>query len=82
MQQKGARSMCLTRRKLTPKARLFLVIGNLCLSAGLLLGIFARDLGPRHPNLFDALRGLLLGIAIALNFGALVLARRNPRNST
>ena len=63
--------MCIARRNLTPKARRFLAIGNLCLFAGLMLSLFDKDLGQHHDNLYDALRGFLIGLSIAFNFGAL-----------
>ena len=63
--------MCLARRNLSPKARRFLVIGNLCLVAGMLMSLFDKDLGRQHASLYDALRGFLIGLSIAFNFGAL-----------
>jgi hypothetical protein len=68
--------MCLERRNLTPKARRFLAIGNLCLVAGLTLSIFDKDLGLHHQDLYDALRGFFLGLAITFIFFAFRLARR------
>ncbi|MGC1462225.1 MAG: hypothetical protein WA802_08490 [Terracidiphilus sp.] len=67
-------------RSLTPKARRFLAIGNLCLVAGLTLSIFDKDLGLHHAAIYDAIRGFLLGLAIAFNFGALGFARSCPEN--
>lgn len=72
--------MCLAGRNMPPKARRFLAIGNLCLAAGLTLSIFDKDLGLHHADLYDALRGFLIGIAIAFNIGALCLARSRPAN--
>jgi hypothetical protein len=63
--------MCLARRNLTPKAQRFLAIGNLCLAAGLTMSVFDTDLGLNHAAIYDGLRGLLIGIALAFNFGAL-----------
>jgi hypothetical protein len=72
--------MCLAKRNLPPKARRFLVIGNLCLSAGLLLSIFGKDLGLHHAIACDALRGFLLGLAIVFNFNAMRIARSHREN--
>lgn len=74
--------MCLVRRNLSPKARRFLVIGCLCLAAGNSLSIFAKDFGLHHAAISDALRGFLLGLAIAFNFCALRLARNSPANQS
>jgi hypothetical protein len=70
--------MWLARRSLTPKARRFLVIGNLCLVAGLLMSVFDKDFGLHHANLYHATRGLLFGLAIGFNVGAVRMARRCP----
>jgi len=69
-------------RTLTPKARRLFAIGNLCLATGLTLSIFDKDLGLHHAALYDAVRGFLLGLAIAFNFGALGFARNCPENRT
>ena len=63
--------MCLAARNLTPKSRRFLAIGNLCLAAGLLMSVFDKDLGQHHAAIYDALRGLLIGLSIAFNLSAL-----------
>jgi hypothetical protein len=72
--------MCIARRSLSPRARRFLAIGNLCLSAGLLMPIPAKDFALHHADIYDGLRGLLLGLAIGFYFGALRLARSCPEN--
>ncbi len=72
--------MCLSRRNLSPKARRFLAIGNLCLFAGIMMSILAKDFGLHHEALYDSLRGLLLGLAIGFNYGALRLSRNCPQN--
>ncbi len=72
--------MCLDRRNLSPTARRFLTIGSFCLVAGLTLSIFDKDLGLHHKNLYDALRGFLLGLSIVFNFYALRFARRRPQD--
>jgi hypothetical protein len=63
--------MCLARRNLSPKARRFLIAGNLCLVFSLLLSHFAQRLGPQHANLSDALRGFLIGLSITFNIAAI-----------
>ena len=72
--------MCLARRNLSPKARRFLVIGNLCLATGLILSVFDKDLGLHHQDIYDALRGFLIGSDITFNFFALRLARKCPED--
>jgi hypothetical protein len=72
--------MCLARRNLSPKARRFLAIGNLCLVAGLLPSIFGKDLGLHQTALYDATRGFFLGLAITFIFFAFRLARRCPED--
>ena len=63
--------MCLAARNLTPKSRRFLAAGNLCLVAGLLMSVFDKDLGQHHAAIYDALRGLFIGLSIAFNLSAL-----------
>ncbi len=70
--------MCLARRNLSSKARRFLVAGNLCLAAGLVLSIFSRHLAPQHANLYDALRGFLIGLSIAFNIAVLRMRANCP----
>jgi hypothetical protein len=67
--------MCLAKRNLPRKSRLFLAIGNLCMAAGLILSRFSGQL-----NWLHFLRGFLLGLAITLLFAALHFGRRNPQN--
>jgi hypothetical protein len=72
--------MCLARRNLTPKARRFLAIGNLCLFAGLMLSLFDKDFGQHHVAIYDGVRGLLIGLSIAFNICAMRIARNCPEN--
>jgi len=62
--------MGLARRSLTPKARRFLAIGNLCLCTGLVLSLFDKDLGQNHAAIYDGVRGFLIGLSIAFIFCA------------
>ncbi|HEX4757189.1 MAG TPA: hypothetical protein VH308_04370 [Terracidiphilus sp.] len=72
--------MCLARNQLSPKARRFFTIGNLCLFTGLTLSIFGKDLGLQHAAIYNGLRGFLVGLSIAFNLGAVRLARRSPES--
>jgi hypothetical protein len=59
--------MCLARRNirdLDPKTRCIWAIGNLCLFTGTSQTLFAGNFRHLNPNLFDALRGFLIAIAI------------------
>jgi len=64
------------KREISKRVRMLLACGCACLAAG--CGLLA--LGHAQPglegDLLDAARGLLLGIAVALNFGALLVSRR------
>jgi hypothetical protein len=53
-----------------------MVIGNLCLVAGLLLWNFAHPTSQIEKNVMHAVTGLLMGISIAINLFALRFARR------
>jgi len=57
---------CCNIRQADPPTRRIYRFGCLCLSSGLLLSVFAKDFGLRHPALYDSLRFLLLGAAICL----------------
>ncbi len=70
--------MFFRKKQLTPKARRFLAIGNLCLVTGLMVTLFGNDLVLHHSNLLDGLRGFLLGLAITFNFYAFRLAKNRP----
>ena len=70
--------MFFRKRYLTPKARRFLAIGNLCLFTGFMMTILGKDFGLHHVAIYDGLRGLLLGLAIAFNFGAFRFSRNCP----
>ena len=53
-----------------------LVIGNLCLSIGLLLRLFVHPSGLIHKNLLDGVCGLLIGLSIGINLFVVRLAHR------
>jgi hypothetical protein len=72
--------MCLARRSLSPKARRFLALGNLCLVTGLMMSILAKDFATHHENLYDGLHGLLIGLALGFIIGAFRFARNCPDN--
>jgi hypothetical protein len=72
--------MCLLRRDpQNPQSRRILAAGNMCLSSGLMLTIFGEGLRHRHPDIFDGLRFVLIGIAIGLLFWSARRVRANPR---
>jgi len=61
--------MCLFRRRpFDPTSRRIFFAGNLCLICGILLTYFLGSFGNRHPDIFLALRFLLMGSAIGLMF--------------
>ena len=68
--------MSFTRRQLTPKARRFLAIGNLCLFTSAAMTILGKDFALHHVDIYDGLRGFLIGLAITFIFYAFRLARR------
>ncbi len=68
--------MCLARNRLSPQARRFLAIGNLCLCASLAMTILPGAFAHQHEPAFEAARGFLLGIAVTFNFYAFRLAKR------
>jgi hypothetical protein len=68
--------MCLTAAPQNRRIRAFLATGMFCLALSLTLQNFHLiGSGP-----LDFVRGLLLGIAIAMNFGAAMLKARLRRN--
>ena len=74
--------MCLFRRHSSirnydPKTRRIWTIGNISLSAGLSLTLFATSLAERYHNFFDALRGFFIGIALV----CLIWSGRRMRHS-
>jgi hypothetical protein len=60
--------MCRNIRNFDPQTRRIWTCGNLCLAAGLTLTLFAGSLSHYHPDLYSALRGFLLGLAIVFLF--------------
>ncbi len=71
--------MCLLENEpANRRSRTLLVIGSLCLALALTSQSLNLDFGlPNAPLHF--LTGLLLGLSITLNFGALIAARRGRR---
>ena len=72
--------MCLARRNLNPKARWFLALGNLFLLTFFTLTLLGKNLSHSHVDLYDGLRGLLIGLSLSFNFGAFRFANRCPEN--
>jgi hypothetical protein len=69
--------MCLPISRENRRARAFLCIGMFCLAFSVTMQNFHLiGSGPR-----DFVRGLLLGIAIAMNFGAAMLKAGQRRNT-
>ena len=72
--------MCVPYSQQDPQSRRLMVIGNLCLVAGLLLWNFAHPATQIEKNCLHALTGLLMGISIAINLYVLRFARRCSLN--
>ena len=72
--------MLFKRRQLTPKGRRFLAAGNLCLFTGCLMTILGKNFALHHADLYDALRGFLIGLSITFNLAAFRFAHRCPTN--
>jgi len=60
--------MCRNIRDYGPKTRSIYAVGNVCLMAGLMLNLFFTSFGHRHPDLYLALRGFFIGMAIVFLF--------------
>ena len=71
--------MCLDRRLISRKARIFLAIGNLCLFTGVSLNLVSHNYAAHHLGWLDFARGFLLGLAIIFLFFAASLKRRQPQ---
>jgi hypothetical protein len=67
--------MRIPSRRLDPKARRSMVLGNLCLVIGLLLWNFRSHFQVQRIWL-DGVCGLLLGISIVVNLSAVRSSRR------
>lgn len=67
--------MSYLNRRLDPKSRRLLAIGNFSLVLGLLPWIFREYIHANH-NWVDALCGFFIGLSIALNLFCLRAARR------
>ncbi len=72
--------MFFKRRQLTPKARLLLAAGNLCLFASCTMTILGKDFALHHAALYDGLRGFLIGHALTFNVTAFHFAQRCSTN--
>jgi hypothetical protein len=68
--------MCLDRRLMPRKARIFLAIGNVCLIMGIVMGNFDLRFHGNHSCWFDFARGFFLSMAIVFMYSAGRLARR------
>jgi hypothetical protein len=72
--------MSIVLRKLNPKARALLVVGNLSLVLAVLLFNFKQPLSAGH-TWYDGVCGFFFGLSLTLNLGAVVLAKRGQRRS-
>lgn len=59
-----------------PNIRRLMAIGNLCLSAGLLVNLFVHPAGTFARNWSHAISGFLLGLGIATMLFGVLRARR------
>ncbi len=64
------------KQPMNRKARIVLACGCLCLSIGLGLPMLIEAGGGTARPWMDGVRGLLIGLAIGLNFSALLLSRK------
>jgi hypothetical protein len=69
--------MCISLRQMDSKSRIFMAIGNLCLTIGLTLRLFVHPSGQAAKNWLEGVSGLLVGISIGTNFFGLRHMRRN-----
>ncbi|MGA3262683.1 MAG: hypothetical protein ABSC47_01405 [Terracidiphilus sp.] len=68
--------MCIPNRRLDPRIRRLMAIGNMSLVIGLLLWIFVHPAGQIERNWLHGVCGFLLGFSIAINLFGLWIARR------
>ena len=68
--------MLFPSRRLDPKTRRLLAIGNIALVSGLLLWLFVHPAGQIERNWLHAVCGFLLGLSVTINLMELVFARR------
>jgi len=70
--------VCIDRRAMPRKARIFLAIGNVCLFTGVAMTTVNHRFGALHADWFDFFRGMLMGMAITFMFFAARLSCRRP----
>lgn len=63
-------------RNADPKTRRLWSCGQICLVTGTSLTLFAAHFAQRHHNLFNALRGFFLGMALVFLFWSIRRMRR------
>lgn len=68
--------MCVSAWQLSRKNRLWVMVANLCLCAGIALGAVTHPAGQAARNWTDGVRGLLVGLSIGMNLMVVVRARR------
>jgi hypothetical protein len=68
--------MRLSRCSMSPKARRFFILGQVCLAVG--AAPLALGLGGHHPaDWLGAARAFFMGLSIAFNLTAVILNRRS-----
>jgi len=68
--------MCIPNRRLDPRTRRLMVVGNISLVIGLLLWMFVHPDGQVERNWRDGVCGFLLGLSIAINLIGLIFGKR------
>lgn len=68
--------MCVPVWRLSRKNRLWMVVANLCLCCGIVLGAVMHPAGQAAKDWTDGVRGLLMGLSIGVNLMVVMKARR------
>jgi hypothetical protein len=74
--------MAFRRGSMSRKARILLVCGTFCLALAGGSAEFYRPTDATASAWFDGVRGLLLGVAIGLNFSAVLVGKGSCRSRT
>ena len=61
--------------RLSRRNRLWLVVANMCLCAGIALGAVTHPAGQAAKNWTDGARGLLMGLSIGINLMVMMRVR-------
>jgi hypothetical protein len=68
--------MCVVESRLSRRNGMWLVVANLCLCAGIALGVVMHPAGQAAKDWMDGVRGLLVGLSIGVNLMVVMRARR------